>query len=103
MAEEFWVEFEADEEEEKDDADLGKGVEVLDGGFWEDGVESRGEKEAEEAGPEHDSGNHFAHDLGLSEADEEESHHPAESEHQNDLNDEEEDETRGGHGIREAI
>ena len=79
VAEELGVQFKTDEEEEEDHADLAEGVEVLNALFGENAFEGGGEEPAEEAWAQHDAGDHFAHDLGLSEADEEQAHDPAEA------------------------
>ncbi len=60
-------------------------------------LEGGGHEPAEEAGAEHDAGDHFAHDLGLAESDEEVAHDPAEGEDQTCLKDEKEDEISGLH------
>jgi hypothetical protein len=87
VAEVLGVQFKTDEEEEEHDSDLAEGVEVLNALCGENAFEGGGHQPAEEAWAQHDSGDHFAHDLGLSEADEEEAHDPAEAKDQADLND----------------
>jgi hypothetical protein len=85
VAEELGVQFKTDEEEEEDHSDLAEGVEILNAVLGENASEGGGQEPAEEAWAQHDAGDHFAHDLGLSQADEEEAHNPAEAKDQADL------------------
>ena len=91
FANELGVEFEADEEEEEDDAELGKDLKEWPSFFWEELVVGVREDPAEEAGAEHDACDHFADDLGLTESGDHESDDAAECDDEGDLEEEEAD------------
>jgi len=97
VAEKLGVEFQADQEQEEDHADLAERVEILNALIGKNFLESPGHEQPEEAWPQHDARNHFPHHLRLAKADKQESHDPAEAKDQAYLHDKKENEISGLH------
>lgn len=60
--------------------------------------EQAGHQHPEEAGPQHNAGDHFPHHLGLANADKNEPHEPTEPQDQGSLDNQQEDEMCAVHG-----